>query len=145
MVKGCGGYFSKYASKGENGSEREKLEKWSKMYSPSRFWGSSHSIKKIIKENSFSFSLEMLNGSESEEIYFYLLDFLRDRTLLHYGEYNFKVEVERENAKKTIAQGFRQNFYVPPKDYQDLLSIFRLICPAFTVEKLRPKYEDIAS
>jgi hypothetical protein len=145
MKKSCGGYFSKYASKGENGKEREKMERWVRMYSPSRFWGSSQSIKNIVKENSFSFNLEMLNGSESMELYEFCLDFLRDRTLLHYGEYDFKKEIEYENGKKTIAEGFRQNFYVPPEDYQELLSLFRAACKSFTVENLRPSYLDVAS
>jgi hypothetical protein len=140
MKKSCGGYFSKYASKGEDGKEREKMERWSKMYSPSRFWGSSQTIKNIVKENSFSFNLEMLNGSEVMEVYEFCLSFLRDRTLLHYGEYDFKKEIEHENGKKTIAQGFRQNFYIPPKDYQELLSIFRAACKSFTVQNLRPSY-----
>ena len=118
------------------------MERWSRMYSPSRFWGSSQSIKNIVKENSFSFNLEMLNGSEAMELYEFCLDFLRDRTLLHYGEYDFKKEIEHENGKKTIAEGFRQNFYIPPKDYQELLSVFRTACNSFTVENLRPSYAD---
>ena len=140
MKKSCGGYFSKYASKGENGEERIKMERWSKLYSPSRFWGSSQSIKTIVKENSFSFSLELLNGSESMEVYQFCLNFLADRTLLHYGEYNFKKEIEHEQGKKTIAEGFRQNFYIPPKDYRELLAIFRESCKSFTLENLRPRY-----
>ena len=140
MKKSCGGYFSKYASKGENGSERIKMEVWSKIYSPSRFWGSSQSIKDVVKEHSFSFNIEMLNGSEAMEVYEFCLNFLTDRTLLHYGEYEFKKEIEVDGNKKTIAEGFRQNFYIPPPDYQELLSVFRVACKSFTVESLRPKY-----
>jgi len=140
MKKSCGGYFSKYAAKGENGKERIKMERWSKLYSPSRFWGSSQSIKVIVRENSFSFSLELLNGSEAMELYEFCLNFLTDRTLLHYGEYDFKKEIENENCKKTIAEGFRQNFYVPVDDYQELLLIFRSACKSFTIENLRPCY-----
>ena len=140
MKKSCGGYFSKYAAKGENGKERIKMERWSKLYSPSRFWGSSQSIKVIVRENSFSFSLELLNGSESMELYEFCLSFLTDRTLLHYGEYNFKKEIENDGCKKTIAEGFRQNFYIPSDDYQELLSVFRAACRSFTIESLRPCY-----
>ena len=140
MKKSCGGYFSKYASKGENGKERIKMERWSKLYSPSRFWGSSQSIKNIVKENSFSFNLEMLNGSESMELYEFCLSFLTDRTLLDYGEYDFKKEIENDGCKKTIAEGFRQNFYIPSGDYQELLSLFRAACKSFTIENLRPCY-----
>lgn len=140
MKKSCGGYFSKYASKGENGTERAKMEVWAKIYSPSRFWGSSQSIKNVVKENSFSFNIEMLNGSEAMEVFEFCLNFLTDRTLLHYGEYQFKKEIEHEQGKKTIAEGFRQNFYVLPEDYQQLLMIFRTTCKSFTVETLRPSY-----
>lgn len=84
----------------------------------------------------------MMNGSESMELYEFCLDFLRDRTLLHYGEYEFKKEIEHDNGKKVIAEGFRQNFYIPPKDYQELLSVFRAACKSFTVENLRPSYAD---
>ena len=140
MKKSCGGYFSKYASKGENGTERIKVERWSRIYSPSRFWGSSQSIKNVVKENSFSFNIEMLNGSEAMEVYEFCLNFLTDRTLLHYGEYEFKKEIEHEQGKKTIAEGFRQNFYIPPHDYQELLSLFRVICKSLTVENLRPHH-----
>ena len=140
MKKSCGGYFSKYAAKGENGKERIKMERWSKLYSPSRFWGSSQSIKVIVRENSFSFSLELLNGSEAMELYEFCLNFLTDRTLLHYGEYDFKKEIENDDGKRTIAEGFRQNFYIPSDDYQELLLIFRSACKSFTIENLRPCY-----
>ena len=140
MKKSCGGYFSKYASKGENGTERIKMERWSRLYSPSRFWGSSQSIKNVVKENSFSFNIEMLNGNEAMEVYEFCLNFLTDRTLLHYGEYEFKKEIEHEQGKKTIAEGFRQNFYIPPKDYQELLAIFPAACRSFTIKNLRPIY-----
>lgn len=140
MKKSCGGYFSKYASKGENGTERIKMERWSKLYSPSRFWGSSQSIKNVVRENSFSFNIEMLNGSEAMEVYEFCLEYLTDRTLLHYGEYQFKKQIEHEQGKKIIAEGFRQNFYVPPKDYQELLQKFRTVCKMFTVETCRPYY-----
>jgi hypothetical protein len=142
MEKSCGGYFSKYASKGENGEERVKMERWSKMYSPSRFWGSSQSIKNIVKENSFSFNFEGLNGSEAMEVYEFCLSFLIDRTLLHYNEHEFNKEIEHGYGKKTIAQGFRQNFYIPPEDYQELLSIFKSICKSLTIKNLRPCYQN---
>ena len=140
MIKSCGGYFSKYASKGENGKEREKLEKWSQIYSPSRFWGSSQSIKELVKEHSFSFNLEMLNGSEAMEVYEFCLNLLTDRTLSHYTEHEFKLETESQYGNRTIAEGFRQNFYVSPKDYQEILAMLRQCCKAFTVEDLRPQY-----
>jgi aminoglycoside N3'-acetyltransferase len=98
----------------------------------------------MVKENSFSFNLEMLKGSEAMELYNFCLEFLRDRTLLHYSEYAFKKEVKNENGSKVIAEGFRQNFYVPPKDYQELVAIFREACKSLTVENLRPIYSGSA-
>ena len=74
------------------------------------------------------------------EIYEFCLNFLTDRILLHYGEYEFKKEIEHEQGKKTIAEGFRQNFYVPPEDYQELLAIFPAACKSFTIKNLRPIY-----
>jgi len=53
MRKSCGGYFSKYASKSQNTKENSYIAKYSKEYPPSRFWGSSKSLKYMCKQYSY--------------------------------------------------------------------------------------------
>jgi hypothetical protein len=77
------------------------------------------------------------------EVYEFCLNLLTDRTLSHYTEHEFKLETESQYGNRTIAEGFRQNFYVSPKDYQEILAMLRQCCKAFTVEDLRPQYCEI--
>ena len=117
MRKSAGGYFSKYASKASNKEERKYIYHLAQKYPPSRFWGSSQSVKNIIKENSFSYSFESWKTEASNEYCEGLRELLSQFDILDYGVFEFKVEKEwhdrkgNERGKRVISEGFRQNYY----------------------------------
>ena len=127
MRKSCGGYFSKYASKSSKNEQNEYVHKMAQKYPPSRFWGSSQSIKDLIKENSFSFSNTYKNEIEARKEYDFLIELLLELEIVQYSEYSFCKDIDLVDcngfaSKLRVSEGFRQTFYLSESDYKSVLS-----------------------
>jgi len=124
MRKSAGGYFSKYASKASDKKERQKIYHLAKKYPPSRFWGSSKAVKNIIKSESFSHSFETVDGSAPNRLYEKIREIISAFEIKHYGTHDFKVEKEfydeygEKNGSRTLADGFRQNYYFDKIEFE---------------------------
>jgi len=123
MRKSAGGYFSKYASKASNKNERQKIYHLAKKYPPSRFWGSSLAIKRIIASESFAFNFEHSNPEYSDRFYEGIRAIINEFNILSYGNYEWKFEKEyfsphlELQGKRIITEGFKQNYYFSPDDF----------------------------
>jgi hypothetical protein len=123
MRKSAGGYFSKYASKASDKKERQKIYHLAKKYPPSRFWGSSHALKKIIKSESFDFNYENSKAEYSERFYEGIRAIINEFNILSIGNYEWKLEKEyyshslESQGKRVITEGFKQNYYFSPDDF----------------------------
>lgn len=128
MYKGCGAYFSKYASKCagrdiegfDNGvNERNRLR-----YPVSAYWGSSQAVKRLVRENSLSFKFEGLDGTESETARGEAYELLSQFDIVSAKSFRFKKEIEyKGNGTLTIIEGETEVFYLAPDDYQKLLGL----------------------
>lgn len=128
-------YFAKYAGKTES-----KQEWYCQKYPVSRFWGSSRSIKKIVRENSLEFTWDMLGGElvydkKFEEI---IESIIGKLNIVSTSQYQFDVTLNGkhrlnryQNGKKviafdadrTIANGTRYTFYTDAMDYQKAITL----------------------
>jgi len=123
MRKSAGGYFSKYASKASDKKERQKIYHLAKRYPPSRFWGSSHSLKRIVASESFAFNFEYSKPEYSDRFYEGIRAIINEFNILSYGNYEWKYEKEYYSphlelqGKQTITEGFKQNYYFSPDDF----------------------------
>jgi len=136
MRKSCGGYFSKYASKSSRSEENSYVHEMAKKYPPSRFWGSSKSIKKMINEHSFTYSKTFKNEQESENEYQHLLNILLEMNIVQYSEYSFmkEIDIKMNNGKVSklkVSEGFRQTFYLSQIDYAFILDKMKWNLVAF--------------
>ena len=136
MRKSCGGYFSKYASKSSRNEENSYVHEMAQKYPPSRFWGSSKSIKKMINEHSFTYSKTFKNEQDSENEYEYLLNILLEMNIVQYSEYSFMKEIDikmnnGEVSKLKVSEGFRQTFYLSQSDYAFILDKMKWNLVAF--------------
>jgi hypothetical protein len=124
MRKSAGGYFSKYATKGSSSEGRKTIAFWASKYPPSRFWGSSQSIKNIIKEESFEYRFES-HKSEASKYYHERIEALLSQfEIAHYGTHEWKFQKGLFDSKgnpdgsRTITEGFIQNFYFLPREFE---------------------------
>lgn len=117
MRKSAGGYFSKYASKASKKEERKHIRKLAERYPPSRFWGSSKSVKDIIKAHSFEYRFESWKSDEPSKIYQQILEKLLSENVAVYNEQQWLVQIDLYSnsgsvcSKRTVSEGFRGNFY----------------------------------
>ena len=124
MRKSVAGYFSKYASKASQKEENNYIRKFSEMYPPSRFWGSSSQIKMIVKSHHFH---NCRDYTESKDFMYFL--FVRIHKMISECEivleksYSFKKDLT-ENL--CVAEGFRNVYYLSPSDYQKILKALRI-------------------
>lgn len=141
MRKSAGGYFSKYAGKAEKSEENNYVRKFSQMRPPSRFWGSSSVIKKLIEENSISYKMNGIPSQLIDEMEVFK-DIVLEKEVVLYDEYEWNITIRKIATWKsrkdmnpntaptkyvscerlTVSEGFCQVFYVSPSDYQQLLS-----------------------
>ena len=126
MRKSAGGYFSKYAAKASKKEERKHIEKLAQKYPPSRFWGSSQSVKDLIKENTFVYQFESHKSEESAKIYEEVREVLSQFNILSYGSYEWKYQKEfqsftsKQIEVRTITEGFKQNYYYSRQDFLEV-------------------------
>ena len=117
MRKSAGGYFSKYASKASNKKERQHIYHLAKKYPPSRFWGSSQSVKNIVKAEAFEFRFESHKSECSEKYYDGIRAIVAEFEIKAYNSYEWKFQKELRSYNgigvefRTITEGFKQNYY----------------------------------
>lgn len=132
MHKGCGAYFSKYASKTSHGRESREVEDINtinaRRYPPSSFWGRSQNLAKLCELHSFHYKFDGIYSEESESLQAAALEVLSQFNISINHSFSFKKELEyKGNGKLTIAEGISHVFYVSPSDYQHLLAHFRFM------------------
>lgn len=124
MRKSVAGYFSKYASKASQKEENNYIRKFSEMYPPSRFWGSSSQIKMIVSANHFH---NCRDYTESKDFMYFLFvrihKMINDCEIVLQKSYSFKKDLT-ENL--CVAEGFRNVYYLSPSDYQKILKAIRI-------------------
>jgi hypothetical protein len=137
IQKAVGAYFSKYA-----GKTQSKQDFFCQKYPISRFWGSSRSLKEIIKKNSIEILWDFCGYSDQaqekcEEIIKFVCSELN---VFSQKSYEFKVESKgnvavfrdkdgkihtKKREPKIYAEGERFIFYISPEKLQFALEIFR--------------------
>jgi len=123
MRKSAGGYFSKYASKASNKKERNHIYHLASKYPPSRFWGSSQSVKIIVKSEAFDFRFENSNPEYSEKFYNGIRAIIAEFEIEAYNTYEWKYQKEFHSNNgisveiRTITEGFKQNYYFNPENF----------------------------
>lgn len=132
MRQGCGNYFSKYASKTATPRDSKTIEdcntRNARLYPPSSFWGRSHNLVKLCKDNSLSYKFEGMDGTESESLRGEAFEILSQFNIVLNHSFSFKKEIElKGNGRLTICEGESEVFYVSPEDYQHLLAHFRFL------------------
>lgn len=123
MRKSCGGYFSKYAAKGEDIPENDYVKEFSKKYPVSRFWGSSAKIKDMCRKYSFKKILSTVI-EEIEEQKTRILELILLCNPVKFDEYDWKKYLNKNTEKEVvISEGNCQTFYLHPSKYEELLDI----------------------
>jgi len=123
MRKSAGGYFSKYASKASNKKERNHIYYLASKYPPSRFWGSSQSVKIIVKAEAFDFRFESHKSDYSEKFYDGIRAIIAEFEIKCYNSYDWKFQKEFHSNNgisveiRTITEGFKQNYYFSDEDF----------------------------
>jgi len=123
MRKSAGGYFSKYASKASNKKERNHIYHLARKYPPSSFWGSSQSVKIIVKSEAFDFRFENSNPEYSEKFYNGIRAIIAGFEIESYNTYEWKYQKEFHSNNgvsveiRTITEGFKQNYYFNPESF----------------------------
>lgn len=137
IKKDVAAYFSKYAGK------TESKESWYiQKYPVSRFWGSSRSVKRIVKENSLRLDYDYQgNYVEADRRQADIIEkILENGTIVSCSTYNFCVsspsiatvkkypkgrKIVNLVKSKVFAEGERMTIYVNPGDYQKVLEALR--------------------
>ena len=123
MRKSVAGYFSKYAAKANQNEENNYIKKFSEMYPPSRFWGSSSQIKAIVKAHHFHNCRDYTEEKRSMEILFiHIHKMISECEVVLQKNYTFKKDLTQNLC---VAEGFRNIFYLSPSDYQKILKEVR--------------------
>ena len=130
MRKGCGAYFSKYASKlsraGKTGGHEDVNSRNARLYPVPSFWGRSRNLKRLCDKYSFSFKWEDHDGTESESLREECFEVLSQFDITSIKTFSFKKEIEDYcGGSLTIAEGISEVFYVKPEDYRSLLLMFQ--------------------
>lgn len=127
MRKGCGAYFSKYASKNsraKNVNQSEDINAINaRLYPPSSFWGRSRNLVQKCKAYSFLYKFEGIENTESESLRMDVLDILVEMDIVSCRSFSFKKEITTCGGSLTVCEGHSETFYLSPADYQKLLGI----------------------
>jgi hypothetical protein len=118
MRKGCGAYFSKYASK-NSGKNRNNIDSINaRKYPPSSFWGRSRELKRMCDELSYEFKYEGIDDDDSQYLYNEALKVLSPYKVVLSHSFGFKkeIEVEKGNSESslTICEGMSFVYYFSP-------------------------------
>ncbi len=132
MRKGCGAYFSKYASKTTAARDRRVVEDINtinaRLYPPSSFWGRSQNLAKLCESHSFHYKFDGIYGEESESLQSQAFEVLSQFDIKIQHSFSFKKELKYVgNRSLTIAEGESHVFYLAPDDYQHVLAHFRFM------------------
>lgn len=124
MRKSAGGYFSKYAGKAERSEENSYVRKFSKMYPPSRFWGSSQSLKNLCKE--FSYEEILAVEEEIEERYKEIIEWILLHNPVKYSSYEWKKKLyEGTEMELVISEGICETFYVNKFQFKEMITALK--------------------
>jgi hypothetical protein len=141
--KDVGAYFSKYAGKTES-----KTEWYVQKYPVARFWGSSRSLKRIVKENSLTFDFDY-QGNEIEAIAKYnsiIESVIEKLSIVKFSSYEFSVGSQsKANMRfypkhrkilslekgKIFAEGERSTFYFSQMEFKKAMELIREECENF--------------
>jgi hypothetical protein len=137
ISKAVGAYFSKYAGKQES-----KQNWYCQKYPVSRFWGSSKTVKEVIKEHSFEYKIDYFSDEKSQQN---MMEHITEELLeqietVSVSAYNFDISLRGShrinrysNGRKiivsgnnlSIAKGERHTIYCAPVDYLKALKIVK--------------------
>jgi len=134
IKKAVGSYFSKYAGKQES-----KQSWYCQKYPVSRFWGSSKAVKRIIKENSLRFDLDLFREQECQSKFERIVENILEKVqIVSSTSYDFDIQLSGKarinKAKngsvyvvseqgKNVASGTRYTFYVCPEDFRKAMDL----------------------
>lgn len=120
MRKGCGAYFSKYAAKTSNKKQTKELRRNAQKYPVTRFYGSSDSVKLIIKEYSF----ELIIDTTEEEIEKVKKEWelrIRGFDIVKEYEYSWSKSIAYMQIEYIVTAGSKRVFYLHACNYLKLL------------------------
>ena len=131
MQKGCGAYFSKYASK-NSGKHSDSIESINaRRYPVSSFWGRDRELAKLCEKDSFKFNFDGIYDSESISLRDEAIEILSHLEIISCSSFSFKKEIELQKGVKesslTICEGESEVFYLSPDSYQQALLHFRFL------------------
>lgn len=143
ITKSVAAYFAKYAGK------KESKDSWHiQKYAVSRFWGSSKSIKEIIKENSLDFQFDY-QGNEKEAIEKFesiIENIVEKLSIVSTSSYEFDIQLNGshrlnryQNGRKilstydgrSIAEGERFTFYFNSMELKKAMELMEVECSVF--------------
>lgn len=124
MAKGCGAYFSKYASKNSGKSKNDINSINARKYPPASFWGRSRNLARLCEQQSYKFSYEGIDDRDSESLQGEALQILSQSGAKLYNSIPFQKQAfwieNGEIQSLTICEGYKLVYYVSPKDYLDI-------------------------
>jgi hypothetical protein len=131
MQKGCGAYFSKYASK-NSGKDSNSIESINaRKYPVSSFWGRDRELAKMCEADSFKYKFDGIYDSESISLREEAIEVLSHLEIVSCRSFSFKKEIEVQKGMKesilTICEGESEVFYLSPSSYQKALLHFRFL------------------
>lgn len=123
MQKSLGAYFSKYAGK------KESKQSWHcRKYPVSRFWGSSRTVKQVVKQLSFSQVWEYTREESLLRIKEIIYQILVSNDCNFQSSYHFDIiKTYADGNRLSLAKGERATLYCSPSDFQNVLSRFKAI------------------
>lgn len=127
MRKGCGAYFSKYASKNSGKYSDDINSVNARRYPPSSFWGRSRELSRMCEDNSFSFKYEGVSSDDSESLQAEAFELLSQLNIVLSHSFSFKKQIELGRkyggGSLTICEGESNVFYLSPSDYDRFLVV----------------------
>jgi hypothetical protein len=124
MAKGCGAYFSKYASKNSGRSKSDINSINARRYPPASFWGRSRNLSRLCEQQSYKFAYEGIDDRDSESLQVEALQILSESGAKLYNSIPFKKQefwIENgEIQSLTICEGYKLIYYVSPPDYLEI-------------------------
>jgi hypothetical protein len=143
IKKDVGAYFAKYA-----GKEESKDSWYIQKYPVSRFWGSSRSLKRIVRENSLRFDFDY-QGNEKEAIEKYsrlIENIIEKLSIVKASTYEFyiaplpkaQMRIYKNRGKilsiskgRPFAEGERSTFYFSQMEFKKAMELIKEECQWF--------------
>jgi hypothetical protein len=120
MRKSCGGYFSKYASKANKTPSNSYVKRFSVLYPVSRFFGSSDTIKELIKQLSIE-GLLTVTEENINDVKNNLIQYIQQLGVVKSYKYAWDKSIEIAGQPYCLTSGNCTVFYIQPSCYQVLL------------------------